>query len=88
MRTTTDRLPGLTLTSITLDLPLDHANPGAGTSGGGAEGRPQSARGRAAGLARGMAAGPIEGARRTTLGLASSRERCSAIADRRAMRWF
>jgi pimeloyl-ACP methyl ester carboxylesterase len=28
MRTTTENLPGLTLTSLTLDVPLDHANPG------------------------------------------------------------
>lgn len=31
MRTTTDRLPGLTLTNLTLDAPLDHADPGAGS---------------------------------------------------------
>lgn len=31
MRTTTEVLPGLTLTSLTLDLPLDHAGPAAGT---------------------------------------------------------
>lgn len=31
MRTTTDQLPGLTLTNITLDLPLDNADPGADT---------------------------------------------------------
>jgi len=31
VRTTTERLPGLTLTSITLDAPLDHADPSAGT---------------------------------------------------------
>ena len=48
MRTTTDRLPGLTLTNITLDLPLDHADPAAGTievfarvvTGEGSEGKP------------------------------------------------
>lgn len=31
VRTTTETLPGLTLTSLTLDVPLDHANPAAGT---------------------------------------------------------
>jgi pimeloyl-ACP methyl ester carboxylesterase len=31
MRTTTEALPGLTITNLTLDAPLDHANPGAGT---------------------------------------------------------
>lgn len=31
MRTTTETLPGLTLTNLTLDVPLDHANPAAGT---------------------------------------------------------
>ncbi len=31
MRTTTERLPGLTLTGITLDAALDHADPAAGT---------------------------------------------------------
>ena len=31
MRTSTDRLPGLTLTNLFLDVPLDHANDGAGT---------------------------------------------------------
>lgn len=31
MRTTTEHLPGLTLTSITLDAPLDHADPSART---------------------------------------------------------
>lgn len=31
MRTTTEALPGLTLTSLTLDVPLDHADPAAGT---------------------------------------------------------
>lgn len=31
MITTTDRLPGLTLTNVTLEVPLDHANPDAGT---------------------------------------------------------
>ena len=31
MRTTTEQLPGLTLTNITLDAPLDNADPSAGT---------------------------------------------------------
>ena len=31
MRTSTDRLPGLTITNLFLDVPLDHANDGAGT---------------------------------------------------------
>ncbi|MGC3994474.1 MAG: alpha/beta fold hydrolase [Propionicimonas sp.] len=31
MPTTTEHLPGLTLTSLTVDAPLDHANPAAGT---------------------------------------------------------
>ncbi len=31
MRTTTEDLPGLTLTNLTLDAPLDHADPAAGT---------------------------------------------------------
>lgn len=31
MRTTVETLPGLTLTNLTLDAPLDHANPAAGT---------------------------------------------------------
>jgi len=31
VRTTTSTLPGLTLTDLTLDAPLDHANPDAGT---------------------------------------------------------
>lgn len=48
MRTTVESLPGLTLTNLTLDAPLDHANPAAGTievfarvvTGEGGEGRP------------------------------------------------
>ena len=31
MRTTTEKLPDLTITSLTLDAPLDHANPAGGT---------------------------------------------------------
>lgn len=31
MRTTTENLPGLTLTNLTVDAPLDHADPAAGT---------------------------------------------------------
>ena len=33
MRTTTESLPGLTLTNLTLDAPLRHADPSAGTIG-------------------------------------------------------
>ena len=28
VHTTTERLPGLTLTTLTLDVPLDHTDPG------------------------------------------------------------